>query len=68
MLDPFCGCATALVAAEKLERQWMGIDLSPKARTLVNKVVGSRPQLGLLTAYSTWLVYRDDVPMRTDLG
>ena len=32
VLDPFCGCATALVAAEKLERQWIGIDLSPKAK------------------------------------
>ena len=31
VLDPFCGCATALVAAERLERQWAGIDISPKA-------------------------------------
>ncbi|MYB63678.1 site-specific DNA-methyltransferase, partial [Candidatus Poribacteria bacterium] len=26
VLDPFCGCATACVAAEKLQRQWIGID------------------------------------------
>ncbi|MCY4236922.1 MAG: site-specific DNA-methyltransferase [Rhodospirillaceae bacterium] len=26
VLDPFCGCATACVAAEKLNRQWVGID------------------------------------------
>ena len=31
ILDPFCGCATTCVAAEKLGRQWLGIDLSPKA-------------------------------------
>ena len=24
VLDPFCGCATALIAAEKLDRQWIG--------------------------------------------
>lgn len=35
VLDPFCGCATALVAAEALERQWIGIDISPKAEMLV---------------------------------
>lgn len=27
VLDPFCGCATACVAAERLNRQWVGIDL-----------------------------------------
>ena len=32
VLDPFAGCATTCVAAEQLERQWIGIDLSPKAR------------------------------------
>ena len=35
ILDPFCGCATACVAAEKLNRQWTGIDLSDKAAQLV---------------------------------
>ena len=28
VLDPFCGCATACVAAEHLQREWIGIDLS----------------------------------------
>ena len=35
VLDPFCGCATTCIAAEKLERQWIGIDIEPKARNLV---------------------------------
>jgi site-specific DNA-methyltransferase (adenine-specific) len=30
-LDAFCGCGTALVAAEKLGRQWIGMDISPTA-------------------------------------
>jgi site-specific DNA-methyltransferase (adenine-specific) len=28
VLDPFCGCGTALVASQKLERQWVGIDVT----------------------------------------
>ena len=35
VLDPFCGCATTCVAAERLKRQWIGIDLSPKSFELV---------------------------------
>ena len=34
VLDPFCGCATTCVAAERLQRQWIGIDLSPKSYKL----------------------------------
>ena len=34
VLDPFCGCATACVAAEKLQRQWIGINISPSAETI----------------------------------
>lgn len=39
VLDPFCGCATACVAAEKHGRNWIGIDLSAKAADLVVKRV-----------------------------
>ena len=28
ILDPFCGCGTALVAAQKLDRKWIGIDVT----------------------------------------
>ena len=35
VLDPFCGCATTCIAAEKLGRRWAGIDISPNA---VNQV------------------------------
>ena len=35
VLDPFCGCATTCVAAEKLDRNWIGIDISKKAHDLV---------------------------------
>lgn len=35
ILDPFCGCATTLVAAERLGRQWAGIDIWNKAHEAV---------------------------------
>ena len=35
VLDPFCGCATTPVAAEKLGRQWVGIDIWDKAHEAV---------------------------------
>ena len=37
VLDPFCGCATTCVAAHQTGREWVGIDISPKAFELVNK-------------------------------
>jgi len=35
VLDPFCGCGTALVAAQKLNRHWIGIDITHLAITLM---------------------------------
>ncbi len=35
VLDPFCGCGTAVVAAEDLERKWIGIDITWLAINLV---------------------------------
>jgi DNA modification methylase len=37
VLDAFCGCGTALVAAENLRRQWIGIDISPTACRVMAK-------------------------------
>ncbi len=37
VLDAFCGCGTALVAAEYLGRQWIGIDISPTACRVMAK-------------------------------
>lgn len=35
VLDPFCGCGTTVMAAEKLGRQWIGIDISPTATNVM---------------------------------
>lgn len=37
ILDAFCGCGTALVAAQNLNRQWIGIDISPTACRVMAK-------------------------------
>ena len=35
VLDPFCGCGTTIIAAEKLKRNWIGIDITHLAITLI---------------------------------
>lgn len=35
VLDPFCGCGTAIAAAEKLDRSWIGIDITHLAVSLI---------------------------------
>lgn len=40
VLDPFAGSATTLVAAERLGRQWVGIDLWDNSRAVVLKRLG----------------------------
>ena len=64
VLDPFCGCATTLVAAEKLNRQWAGIDISPKAAELVKTRM--KRETNLFDRFNP--VVRTDVPQRTDVG
>lgn len=40
VLDPFCGCGTAVHAAEKLNRRWIGIDITHLAIGLVRRRMG----------------------------
>jgi adenine specific DNA methylase Mod len=37
VLDPFCGCGTTIHAAQKLHRQWVGIDITHLAISLIEK-------------------------------
>lgn len=37
VLDPFCGCGTAVHAAQKLGREWIGIDITHLAISLIEK-------------------------------
>ena len=62
VLDPFCGCATTCVAADRLQREWIGIDISEKAAELVVERI--RADQGLFEN----IINRTDIPKRTDLG
>ena len=35
ILDPFCGCGTTIMAAQKLKRKWIGIDITHLAIALI---------------------------------
>ncbi len=52
VLDAFCGCGTALVAAHKLKRQWIGIDISPTACRVMAKRL--RDTCGLSQSETLW--------------
>lgn len=46
VLDPFCGCGTAVVAAQELGRKWIGIDITHLAINLMrNRLKDSFPRL-----------------------
>ena len=59
IFDPFCGCATTLVAAQRLTRDWIGCDVSAMAVTLVNERI--RETQPLFKAINP-----DENPSRTD--
>jgi DNA modification methylase len=56
VLDAFCGCGTALVAAQNLHRQWIGIDMSPTACRVMAKRL--RDVCGLPEDEKLWRIGR----------
>ena len=79
VLDPFAGCATTLVGAERLGRQWVGIDIWDNAKDVI---VDRLEQEGLIApkytrrtvaARQTYMFAQDlhftsEPPIRTDDG
>ena len=74
VLDPFCGCATAPIAAEHLGRRWIGMDTWDKAHeTVLNRLAAEglavpdgeyKGQADLIPFGE--VVRTTDVPVRTD--
>ena len=60
--DPFAGCATTLVAAEQLQRQWVGMDIWEGAHRLVIE------RLQDTTGLFGDVIFTADPPTRTDDG
>ena len=68
VLDPFCGCATACVAAEQLQRQWIGIDISPSAEVITKIRLDDASEQGKLMGPSlTEVLVQTQAPVRTDI-
>ncbi len=66
VLDPFCGCATTPVAAEKLGRQWVGMDIWDGAHKVVLERMEDNRQL--LADRNAQVHYTTTPPVRTDTG
>ena len=82
VLDPFCGCATTIIAARNLNRRWIGIDRRTDARYhVVCRMAGisakDRKKLEQRPDLADWLQrqmgkyeahYTSKPPVRTDAG
>ncbi len=69
VLDPFCGCATTCIAAEQLNRKWIGIDISVKAYDLVRERLAKEvSDTGDILKYKNKVYFQTTVPARTDMG
>ena len=61
VLDPFCGCGTSLVSAEKLGRKWIGIDIEKKSLELLMERLSEKGKL------FKKFIYTSNFPVRTDI-
>jgi len=61
VMDPFCGCATTCVAAQQLDRKWIGIDIEKQAvKILIERL---SDDAGLFKDFTA----TDQLPKRSDL-
>ena len=75
VLDPFCGCATTLIAAECLGRDWVGIDIWEKSHKTVKKRIAKecildecgKPRDDVLVSKGS-IIHSTEPPNRTDDG
>ena len=71
VLDPFCGCAIACIAAEKLGREWIGIDIVPQAAQVLTDRAKRELQIPLAdddgNGWEDWTPFiLTERPSRTD--
>ena len=63
VLDPFCGCATTPIAAERTGRRWVGMDIWDNAHDIVKRRMEDNRQL---LEDIPEIVYSEEPPVRTD--
>ncbi len=73
VLDPFCGCATTPIAAERLGRQWVGMDIWDEAYDRVIERLESEGLAGPERTPERLFIFGDvtyttEPPIRTDDG
>ena len=72
ILDPFAGCATTLIAAERLNRKWVGIDIWDNAINAVQERLSQEKFMAVESADERLALYpvhyKKDLPLRTDNG
>ena len=72
ILDPFAGCATTLIAAERLNRKWIGIDIWDNAINAVQEQLSQEKFMAVESADERLALYpvhyKKDLPLRTDNG
>ena len=61
VMDPFCGCATTCVAAQQLDRRWIGIDIEKQAVKVLAERLSA--DTGLVKDFAA----AEQVPKRSDL-
>ena len=72
ILDPFAGCATTLIAAERLNRKWVGIDIWHNAKAVVLKRMAKErmalPEAESGDLFTEYIHFTATPPKRTDDG
>ena len=61
VLDPFCGCATTCVAAQQLDRKWIGIDIEKQSVNILIERLSD--DAGLFKDF----IATDQIPKRSDI-
>ncbi len=64
VFDPFCGCATACLAAERLSRRWIGCDISERAYSLIQQRLKTDAGIAKFITGSGEVIQRTDIPKR----
>lgn len=67
VLDPFCGCATTCVAAQRLNRKWIGIDIEKQAVKVLIDRLSDYDELKAAGSLFSDFTHRTDIPQRTDI-